>query len=81
MPDRDEIPEAERQEMLAMPGAFLGFLETQLASRPDLMTAFTVADVAGLDDLLEGAPSGDDVDGDEFDWFHHPEMERRLAAA
>jgi hypothetical protein len=48
-------------------GAFLGFLETQLTSRPDLTTVLTEADVAGLDDLSEGVPSGDEVDWDEFE--------------
>jgi len=48
-------------------GAFLGFLETQLASRTDLTAALTEADVAGLDDIFEGVPSGDEVDWDEFE--------------
>jgi hypothetical protein len=46
--------------------AFLGFLETQLAARPDLMTPLTAEDLDGLDELLEGVPDGDDVDWDEF---------------
>jgi hypothetical protein len=36
-------------------------------AHPPPVTAFTEADVAGLDDLDEGVPSGDEVDGDEFE--------------
>jgi hypothetical protein len=62
---QDTEPEGTEDDPLL--GAFLGFLETQIASRPDLATALTEEDVAGLDDLLEGVPSGDEVDWDEFE--------------
>ncbi len=34
--------------------AYLGFLEEQLANRPELLRPLTTEDVAGLDELLEG---------------------------
>jgi hypothetical protein len=59
-----DVPGGEDDPIL---GAFLGFVEVQIANRPDLAKAFTEADVAGLDDLLEGVESSGAVDWDEFE--------------
>lgn len=48
-------------------GVFLDFLDHQLVRRPDLARPFTAADVAGLDELLEGVEVDLDEDlGDDF---------------
>lgn len=48
--------------------AFLGFLETQLTNRPDLLQPLTTEDVAGLDELLEGVVYDKDAAlDDEFE--------------
>lgn len=62
---QDAEPEVAEDDPIL--GAFLGFLATQLASRPDQTTPLTEADVTGLDDLLDDVPGGDDVDWDEFE--------------
>jgi hypothetical protein len=61
--------EADEKEVEPDPvvGAFLGFLETQMAARPDLITPLSQADVEGLDELLDGVPDGDNVDWDSFE--------------
>ncbi len=47
--------------------AFLGFLEHQMAQRPDLITSVTDADRRSADDLLRGVESAPDEDlGDAF---------------
>jgi hypothetical protein len=47
--------------------AFLGFLEHQMAQRPDLITSVTEADRRSADDLLRGVESTPDEDlGDGF---------------
>ena len=46
--------------------AFLAFLEKSMRDHPELVTPLTAADIAGLDEILEGievdldAPLGDD---------------------
>jgi hypothetical protein len=57
-------PQAEDDPVF---GAFLGFLERGMSSRPDLITPFTHEDVAGLDELLADVPSGEEVDWDSFE--------------
>ena len=48
-------------------GAFLDFLDQQMLQRPDLVRPFTAADVAGLDELLDGVEVDLDEDlGDDF---------------
>lgn len=48
-------------------GAFLAFLDEQMAQRPELIRPFTASDVAGLDELLEGVEVDMDEDlGDDF---------------
>ena len=48
--------------------AYLGFLEAQIANRPELLRPLTTEDVAGLDELLEGVvyDKGEALD-DEFE--------------
>ncbi|HEX8319179.1 hypothetical protein [Longimicrobium sp.] len=62
-PQVEAEPKADEDDPVF--GIFLGFLEQQMQARPDLITPLAPADIAGLDDLLRGVPSGDEVNWEE----------------
>jgi antitoxin PrlF len=47
--------------------AYLDFLAQSMSARPDLIRPFTEADIAGLEELLEGVESDLDEDLGDFD--------------
>lgn len=49
----DDVEDAHDFDSDPVLGAFLGFLEQQIQSRPDLIHPFTSKDVEGLDELLK----------------------------
>ncbi|HEX8695368.1 MAG TPA: type II toxin-antitoxin system PrlF family antitoxin [Longimicrobium sp.] len=62
----DDVEEEEGDDSDPVLEAFLGFLEGQMAARPDLIRPFTAADVEGLDELLKDVEVGLDDDLGDF---------------
>lgn len=61
-----EAPAVEPTEEDPVVGTFLAFLEQEMRAQPGTITPFSVADIQGLDELLDGVVVNRDEDLGDF---------------